>query len=65
MTPLQPGGLEAVTGQRVAMETSGVREEQHLWGVCLSRQVFLFLCLSSHFLCPSSSSKLTAFWAEF
>lgn len=57
VTPLQTGELEAITGQRVAIETSGVREEQHLWTVCLWRQVFLFLpvtSLSSRHCCGSN-----------
>lgn len=29
------------------METSGVREEQHLWGVCQDRFSFFCLCLLS------------------
>lgn len=39
------------------METNGVREEQHLWGVCQDR---FSSFLSSLFLGQSSSQKLTA-----
>lgn len=57
MTPLQPGELEAITGQQGCYGDQWCQRGATSVG-CLSRQVFLFL--SSLFLCQSSSQKLTA-----
>lgn len=49
---------------RVAIETSGVREERHLWGVCLSGQGFPVLS-KTHCLLETNTNGHRGAWFAF